>query len=338
MTDTLDDARPEDRRPAVEAVGLTKTYPGPVTALAGVDLTVRPGSIFALLGPNGAGKSTTVKILTTLARPDTGSAQVCGIDVVRRPEAVRSVIGLVGQKLAVDLEATGIENLVLQGRMHGLGGPALKRRAEDLLERFGLGEASRRVTSGWSGGMQRKLDVAMGLIHRPRVLFLDEPTTGLDPEARRELWSEISAAARDGLTVVLTTHYMEEADRLADRVAIMDRGRVVAEGSADELKAGLRGDAVVVELIDALPPGTDPAGLLHSMGALVGEVSLDARTLRARTDHGAQALPAVITALEAAGLGVASATLARPSLDDVYLRHAGRSFQAAESTHGKEAA
>jgi ABC-2 type transport system ATP-binding protein len=230
---------------AVEATGLTKSYPAPrgagkksrVPALRGLSLTVSPGCVSALVGPNGAGKSTTVKILTTLARPDEGSAEVAGIDVLRHPEQARRVIGVVGQRSGADPSATGRENLVLQGHLYGLSARAARLRADELLERFALTDAAGRFARGYSGGMQRRLDVALGLVHRPRVLFLDEPTTGLDPEARSAMWTEITRLAeQEQLTVVLTTHYLEEADRLADTVAVVDSGRVVASGSPAALK------------------------------------------------------------------------------------------------------
>ena len=233
---------------AIDAVDLIKTYPGGVRALDGVSLTVATGTIFGLLGPNGAGKSTTVRILTTLSRANSGSAHVLGVDVARQPDRVRRLIGVVGQHGAVDPGATGRENLFLQGRLYGMGGAALRHRVEELLARFGLTDAADRIVRTWSGGMQRKLDVASGLVHRPQVLFLDEPTTGLDPEARADVWAEVQRLAGEGLTILLTTHYLEEADRLAGQVAIIDRGRIVARGTPDELKSELRGDAIVVEL------------------------------------------------------------------------------------------
>ncbi len=212
--------------PTIAVRDLVKTYPGGIRALDGLGFEVEPGTIFGLLGPNGAGKSTTVKILTTLSRPDSGTASVDGIDVLRQPELVRRSIGCVGQRSAVDLTATGRENLALQARVYGLQGRGLRSRVDELLQRFGLAEAADRVSTTWSGGMRRKLDVAMGLVHRPRVLFLDEPTTGLDPEARAELWAEVQHLTEsEGLTILLTTHYLEEADRLARRLAIVDRGR-----------------------------------------------------------------------------------------------------------------
>jgi ABC-2 type transport system ATP-binding protein len=309
---------------AIEARELTKTYGGGVRALDGLGFTVETGTVFGLLGPNGAGKSTTVKILTTLSRPDSGQASVAGVDVLAQPERVRRAIGLVAQRSGVDLEATGRENLTLQGQVYGLRGAELRGRVGDLLGRFGLAEAADRVARGYSGGMQRRLDIAMGLIHRPRVLFLDEPTTGLDPEVRADMWAEIAHLAAEGLTILLTTHYLEEADRLAGRLAIVDRGRVVAEGSPNELKGELRGDAIHVELGDPEPDGRANAALDRVPG--VWEVTIEGRSLRARTQDGSAAVPAVLQALEAGGVRVASVTVARPSLDDVYLRHTGRSF------------
>ena len=316
---------------AIEARELTKTYGKDVRALDGLGFSVEAGSVFGLLGPNGAGKSTTVKILTTLSLPDSGQARVAGIDVLAEPDRVRRAIGLVGQRSGVDLEATGRENLTLQGQVYGLRGAELRGRVGELLERSGLAEAADRVARGYSGGMQRRLDIAVGLIHRPQVLFLDEPTTGLDLEVRADMWAEIAHLSRsEGLTILLTTHYLEEADRLAGRLAIVDRGRVVAQGSPDELKGELRGDAIQVELGDPEPDGRASAALDRVAG--VWEVTIEGRSLRARTDDGSAAVPAVLQALEAGGVRVASVTIARPSLDDVYLRHTGRSFAGTEET------
>jgi ABC-2 type transport system ATP-binding protein len=324
----------QDMNAAIEAHELRKTYPPGVVALDGVSLSVEEGTIFGLLGPNGAGKSTTVKILTTLSRPDTGAARVAGIDVLAQPARVRRVIGVVGQKHGSDPEATGRENLVLQGEFYGITGRELKERAAESLERFGLAAAANRQVKTYSGGMQRLLDVALGLIHRPRVLFLDEPTTGLDPEARAGLWHEIERLAREeNMTILLTTHYMEEADRLAARLAIVDQGRIVAEGTPDQLKSELAGDTIQIELAD---PGKAPARLARAALALgrvrgIGAVTVEESALGARVRNGAEAIPSVLAVLEEHGLSVASATLARPSLEDVYLRHAGRSFQRAEA-------
>ncbi|OIV38395.1 ABC transporter [Mangrovactinospora gilvigrisea] len=317
------------------ARGLVKTYTprgsAPVRALDGLDLSVAPGTVLGLLGPNGAGKSTTVKILTTLARPDAGRAVVAGNDVARRPDAVRRAIGVVAQRSGVDPVATGRENLVLQARLHGLSGRDARARADALLERFLLTEAAGRRADTYSGGMQRRLDVALGLVHRPRILFLDEPTTGLDPEARAAMWAEISRLAREeGVTVLLTTHYLEEADRLAGgggRIAVVDRGKVVAEGTPDELKGALRGDAVHLEL----GPSADLREACRVVAAVPGtrEVrGVGSRGVSARADDGAAAVPAVLAALQAAGAPAASVTVARPSLDDVYLRVTGRRYAA----------
>jgi ABC-2 type transport system ATP-binding protein len=323
------------RPAAIEVRDLVKTYPGGVRALDGLTFTVEAGTIFGLLGPNGAGKSTTVKILTTLSRPDSGAARVAGFDVLKSPGRVRLAIGCVAQKSGVDINATGRENLALQGRVYGMRGPELRRRIDELLDRFGLSEAANRVVRTYSGGMQRKLDVAMGLIHYPQALFLDEPTAGLDPEARADMWKEIARLAREqGITILLTTHYLEEADRLAQRLAIVDRGRVVAEGSPEELKSGLRGDTIHIEL--ARPEEIEQAGnVLAGVGEL-RELVMEARSLYARADDGAAAVPVALAALESGGVKVASVTVARPSLDDVYLRYAGRAFREADEGGAKK--
>ena len=317
-------------RNAIEAHGLTKTYPGDVRALNGLGFTVETGTIFALLGPNGAGKSTAVKILTTLSRPDEGTAHVAGVDVLGDPGRVRRLIGVVGQRAGVDPQATGRENVVLQAEIHRLPRRERAARVAEGLDRFGLADAADRLARTYSGGMQRRLDIAMALIHRPQVLFLDEPTTGLDPDVRSAMWGEISRLARDeGLTILLTTHYLEEADRLASRLAIVDRGRVVAEGSPEQLKAELRGDAIQIELASPELNGRVPAALAHVDG--VREVELAGTELRARADSGPARVPAVLAALDGAGVKVATVSVARPSLDDVYLRYAGRSFEAADN-------
>ena len=317
---------------AIETLALVKTYKArgasPVKALDGLTFSVETGTIFGLLGPNGAGKSTTMKILTTLSRPDSGQARVAGLDVLANPDAVRRVIGYVAQKSSVDPESTGRENLTLQGQLHGMRGSELERRVNELLERFQLRDAAARPARGYSGGMQRKLDIALGLIHHPKVLFLDEPTTGLDPEARSALWSLIADLAESGLTILLTTHYLEEADRLAERIAIVDRGRVVVEGQPQELKSELKGDSVQVVFAEV----QDAPKVRAALAAVAGihDLIIDDKILRARADQGATAVPPILGALDAAGLKVASVHLAHPSLDDVYLRHTGRSFAQAE--------
>ena len=310
---------------AIIAEALRKTYPNDVTALDGLSLAAERGTIFAVAGPNGAGKSTTVRILTTLSRPDAGTAQVAGIDVLAHPDRVRRVIGVVGQKTGATPEATARENLLMQGEIYGLRGSALQRRVDELLDRFQLQEAAGRQTSTYSGGMRRRLDVALGLVNRPEVLFLDEPTTGLDPEARSQLWLEIERlAGEEEMTILLTTHYLEEADRLAGQLAIVDRGRIVAQGTPEALKSELRGDAIEVGLAQPVDERLVLAPL-QSVGGL-SEIRVDARTVRARAENGASAIPGVLNALERQGVQVAAVTLARPSLDDVYLRHAGRSY------------
>jgi ABC-2 type transport system ATP-binding protein len=319
---------------AIEAEGLIKRY-GEVRALDVLSFSVEEGTVFGLLGPNGAGKSTTVKVLTTLARPDEGSARVAGRDVLREPGRVRRSIGVVAQRSGVDRDLTGRENVKLQGHLQGMRGRGLDRRVDELLEQLGLSGAARRVARTYSGGMQRRLDIAMGLVHRPRVLFLDEPTTGLDPEVRAAMWQEIGRLTdEEGLTILLTTHYMEEADRLASRVAIVDRGRIVAKGSPAELKASLRGEAVHVELDGGNVNGNVEAALEGVAG--LRDVVVEGRALHARVDDGARAVPAVLAALDSHSVPVASVTVARPSLDDVYLRYAGRSFAQAETTEKKE--
>jgi ABC-2 type transport system ATP-binding protein len=318
---------------AIGAEGLVKEYPGDVRALDGLSFAVEEGTVFGLLGPNGAGKSTAVRILTTLARADEGTAQVAGHDVRAEPARVRSTIGVVAQRGGADREATARENLRLSGRLHGLRGAELERRIQELLDRFGLADAADRIVRTFSGGMERRLDIGLALVHRPRVLFLDEPTTGLDPEVRADMWQEIERLGRDeGITVLLTTHYLEEADRLAADLAIVDRGRVVASGSPDSLKRELRGDAVHVELESEMNGAR--AGLDRVSG--LREVAIDGRTLRARADDGARAVPAVLAALDSHGVGVASVTVARPSLDDVYLRYAGRAFGEADQNENTE--
>jgi ABC-2 type transport system ATP-binding protein len=315
---------------AIEARQLVKTYAvrgekHGIRALNGLDISVPRGMIYGLLGPNGAGKSTTVKILTSLARPDSGEARVEGVDVLARPGQVRHMIGVVAQRSGADPTATGRENLILQGRLYGLRGASVRARADELLAHFGLTEAAGRLVRTYSGGMQRRLDVALGLMHRPAVLFLDEPTTGLDPESRAAMWQEIARlAGGEGMTVLLTTHYLEEADRLASRLAIVDRGRVVTSGTPDELKGELRGDAVQVEL----PADADAARVRRVLEALpaVRDVVIAGRDVSARSDDGAAAVPVVLAELQRAGVNAASVAVARPSLNDVYLRHTGRRY------------
>jgi ABC-2 type transport system ATP-binding protein len=304
---------------------LRKRY-AEVQALDGVSFQVREGEVFGLLGPNGAGKSTTVRVLVTLTYADEGSASVAGHDVRSEQNAVRRAIGYVPQDSGVDQFGTGRENLMLQGRVQGMSGRDLTTRAAELLELVGISEAADRIVKNYSGGMRRRLDIALGLMHRPRVLFLDEPTTGLDPEARVAMWDEVSRLARaESLTILLTTHYLEEADQLTDRLAIVSQGKVVVEGTSAELKAGLRGDAVHVELENGSVD--DAQRVLAGVGASPEQV-LDGRIIVSRVENGGRALPGIISALEAAGIDVASVSVSRPSLDDVYLHFTGRDFGA----------
>jgi ABC-2 type transport system ATP-binding protein len=318
---------------ALSAVDLVKTYRAgrpkpPIRALDGLSVDVEAGRVFALLGPNGAGKSTAVKIFATLSRPDSGQATVAGIDVLLDPGRVRQIIGLVSQRASSDPMATARENLILAGQIQGLSRSSARARAQELLSRFALDDAADRLAKTFSGGMARKLDVAIGLVHRPQVLFLDEPTTGLDPEARADMWVEIEQLAADErVTVLLTTHYLDEADRLADRLAIVDHGRIVVEGTPENLKNELEGDSVQVELATQDSSPTARALLDRQPG--VHEVVADGASLRARAASGARAVPSVLAALEDAGITVVSVTVARPSLDDVYLRYAGRRYEGA---------
>jgi ABC-2 type transport system ATP-binding protein len=314
----------------IEARGLKKTYPGPAVALDRLSFSVPEGTIFGLLGPNGAGKSTAVKVLTTLSRPDSGSATVAGVDVLGDPQRVRRTIGVVGQSSGVDPQATGRENLELQGKIHGIRRRALRRRVIDLLQRFELADVADRIARGYSGGMKRRLDIATGLIHRPRVLFLDEPTTGLDPEVRAAMWEEIRDVQRcEGLTILLTTHYMEEAEQLAQRLAIVDRGRVVVEGTSDRLKSELEGDTVEIGIGDPDMRSRAEDSLRGVRG--VREVRAQDGGIEAQVVDGGTALPEILSALGSDRVQVATATISRPSLDDVYLRYAGRRIHEAEA-------
>jgi ABC-2 type transport system ATP-binding protein len=313
----------------VQAEGLRKTYKGDVRALDGLSFRATAGSIFALLGPNGAGKTTTVRILTTLARPDAGSASVAGIDLLRRPGQVRSVIGSVSQHTGAVPQLTGKENLTMQGSLHGMRGTQLRRRVAELLSQFGLADAAKRQARTYSGGMRRRLDIATVLVHRPAVLFLDEPTTGLDPEGRASLWAILTGLAdQAGTTILVTTHYLEEADQYAGRIAIVDRGSIVAEGTANELKSALRGDSVLLEVPDQRR--AEQAAQALARVPQVHHAVADGSVVRARVADGPRTLPTVLAGVEAAGVPVLSVSVARPSLDDVYLHHAGRAFGQAE--------
>jgi len=319
----------------IEVRGLVREFKGGIRAVEGIDLDVRPGEIYGFLGPNGAGKSTTVHMLTTLLPPTAGSARVAGLDVATQGPAVRRRIGAALQEAALDNFLTGREHFELQGGLHGLAKAERRVRAEQLLERVGLTEAADRKVGGYSGGMKRRLDLALALVHRPSILFLDEPTTGLDPQSRSALWDEVRRLATDdGVTVFLTTQYLEEADVLAGRVAIIDRGRIVAEGTPEALKA-----EIGASTIEAVP--TDP-GRLGDVAAVLsrfGEPGASSpKGAAVRLVGGAEALAEVVRALDAEGIVVAQLDLHQPSLDDVFLAKTGRSLEGAGAADGAASA
>jgi ABC-2 type transport system ATP-binding protein len=312
-------------RSMIEMVGVTKRY-GEVTALDGLDLAVPEGTVLGLLGPNGAGKTTAVRVLTTLLEPDEGTAQVAGIDVRRRAEDVRRVIGLSGQYAAVDEHLTGFENLDMVGRLYRLGRSRARERAHELLEQFDLSDAGSRPVKTYSGGMRRRLDLAAALVAAPSVLFLDEPTTGLDPRSRVDMWEVIRQLVSTGTTLLLTTQYLEEADRLADDIVVIDHGRVIAQGTADQLKSQVGGERV--ELVVATPDEVGKArALLAELAA--GEVLVDEHTrmLTAPVRGGAEALMAALRRLDTVGIGVLDVGLRRPTLDDVFLTLTGHTAE-----------
>ena len=310
---------------AIEATGLHKSF-GKVKALDGLDLSVPRGSVCALLGPNGAGKTTAVRILATLARPDAGTARVAGHDPIGEPRRVREMIGLAGQHAAVDEDLTGRENLFILGLMHHLGRRGARTRAGELLEQFGLAEAADRLVKTWSGGMRRRLDVVASLIVTPLVLFLDEPTTGLDPRSRADIWAAIRALAAEGTTIMLTTQYLDEADQLSDQIVIIDAGRVAAQGRPDELKdtLGSRIDVVVADPSD-LPAAAAVVARLTSRTPRVeaGERRLSA-PVASRAAGGVVTLPELVRQLDAAGVAAEDVSLRRPTLDEVFLDRTGR--------------
>ena len=315
-------------KPAILAEGLQKHY-GKTRALAGLDLFAEEGTVLGLLGPNGAGKTTAVRILTTLLRPDAGRAEVAGLDVVKHADTLRSRIGLAGQYAAVDENLTGYENLVMFGRLYHLSGAMARRRANQLLERFDLVDASRRTVKTYSGGMRRRLDLAASLIISPPVLFLDEPTTGLDPRGRLAMWEVISSLVADGTTVLLTTQYLEEADQLADQIAVVDQGRVIANGTADELKTQVGGERLELTVarggdLDAAVQAMRP----FSSGEI--QINWDRRGLVVPVTHGAQLLSVVVRELDAAQIPLDDLALRRPTLDDVFLTLTGRAATTGE--------
>jgi daunorubicin resistance ABC transporter ATP-binding subunit len=308
--------------PAILAEGVRHTF-GDVVALDGLDLEVQPGTVFGLLGPNGAGKTTLVRIVATLLRPTAGSARVLGRDVIAEPLAVRRRIGLAGQFAAVDEELTGRENVELVGRLYRLSGAEARTRAAEVLERFGLAEVADRRVSTYSGGMRRRLDLGASLTGRPPVLLLDEPTTGLDPRTRQELWSIVEELRRDGTTVLLTTQYLEEADRLAQRIAVVDHGRIAAEGTAPQLKATIGGNVLSVRLAD--PARAADAGAVLASLAAGEQPRVDASDGEIRLAVADPAASAeALRRLDSRRLPVASIELQQPSLDDVFLALTGR--------------
>jgi ABC-2 type transport system ATP-binding protein len=321
--------------PAVVAEGLRKRF-GDTEALRGVDLEIERATVLGVLGPNGAGKTTAVRILTTLLRPDAGRALIDGIDVVAEPRRARARIGLTGQYAAVDERMTGFENLQHVGRLFHLDTTEARRRARELLERFSLTDAGDRVVKGYSGGMRRRLDIAMSLIARPSVLFLDEPTTGLDPRSRLEMWDVIDDLVAEGTTTLLTTQYLEEAERLAGRIVVIDRGAVIARGTAAELKSSSGGDRVEVTVADRDQLGRVPSLLGPIVQPGVAEtIDRAARTVTvpvATTEH---IVPTVVRALDDAGIEVLDVVVRRPTLDDVFLQLTGhRAEEDDEATDG----
>jgi ABC-2 type transport system ATP-binding protein len=314
-------------KPAILAEGLHKHY-GKTHALDGLDLIAEEGTVLGLLGPNGAGKTTAVRIFTTLLRPDAGRAEVAGLDVVKDADALPARIGLAGQYAAVDEYLTGFENLEMVGRLYHLQGKVARQRAKELLEQFDLVDASRRIVKTYSGGMRRRLDLAASLIISPPILFLDEPTTGLDIRGRLAMWEVISALVSDGTTVLLTTQYLEEADQLADQIAVVDRGHVIVKGTSDELKAQVGGERLELTLAHKGDMDTAVQALRQYS---VGDIQTDAnhRHIVVPVTQGAQLLVAVVRDLDAAQISVDDLALRRPTLDDVFLSLTGR---AAEET------
>jgi ABC-2 type transport system ATP-binding protein len=312
--------------PIIETAGLKRTFKGrggDVEAVAGVDLSVDAGNIFGFLGPNGAGKTTTLRILATLLPPTSGSARVAGFDVARNPRQVRERIGYVAQSGGSYREATGREELIIQGRLFGMSKAEAGRRAVEILAALDLTEAADRTCQTYSGGMRRRLNIGIGMVHRPAVLFLDEPTAGLDPQARARLWEEIRKLRETGTTVFLTTHYLEEADALCDCLAIIDHGRIVAEGSPDELKREIAGDVLTI----GVNGNGDQVVKLMAGQPFVREAGLEDGMVRLYVDRGEEAVPQVLRLLDSKGLAPSTMDLHRPSLDDVFLKKTGRSLR-----------
>ncbi len=312
--------------PAIEASGLVKAF-GATRAVDGVDLMVAPGTVYGMLGPNGAGKTTTIHLLTTLLRPDAGSAQVLGHDIVADADAVRSLVSLTGQLASVDDDLTARENLILLARLLGFRGRAAKARADELLEAFGLGDAAGRLVKNYSGGMRRRLDIAASLVVTPELLFLDEPTTGLDPRSRNQVWDIVRALIGQGTTVLLCTQYLDEADQLADRIAVIDHGRVIAEGTPAQLKASTGQGALHVRLLDPAQR-EEAARLLAPLLGAEPHLETDPAALSAPAD--AEAAAEAVAELTRSGVGVATFALAQPSLDEVFLALTGHVAEAEE--------
>jgi len=305
---------------AIETIGLTKSF-GETRAVDGIDLRIRHGSVYGLLGPNGAGKTTTIRILATLLKPDSGTASVLGHDVVRQAAAVRQKVSLTGQYASVDEDLTGHENLVLVGRLVGLRWSQAKERASELLDAFGLADAAKRQVRAYSGGMRRRIDIAASLVATPEVLFLDEPTSGLDPRSRNQVWDIVRAIAAQGATVLLTTQYLEEADRLAERLAVIDKGRLLAEGTSRELKASVGGSAIHVRLKRPEQQAEAKDLITKTLGNGILPSS-SAATVSARIADTGQAAE-ILTALAHRGIAVGEFTLGSPSLDDVFFALTG---------------
>jgi ABC-2 type transport system ATP-binding protein len=321
------------RTPAIEARGLSRTFKGGIEAVREVDLNVAEGEIFGFLGPNGAGKSTTVRMLCTLLPPTGGSATVAGHDVVADGDAVRHSIGVALQEIGLDPVQTGRELLELQCGLYGITGSAGRERAAQLLELVGLSEAADRRTKTYSGGMKRRLDLASALVHRPRVLFLDEPTTGLDPASRLTVWEEVRRINSDGTTIFLTTQYLEEADELCERLAIIDHGELVAQGTPESLKAEIGKDVVTVEL-----HGADPERTRDVIGELPGldRVIVEQNELALFVEDGAASIAQIVRRLDATDVEVGAISVSRPSLDDVFLESTGRRLEGAQQEHEHE--
>jgi len=321
----------------IQAQGLTKVFPGNITAVDGIDFHVEAGEIFAFLGPNGAGKTTTIKMLNTLIMPTSGTAEVAGFDILKKPAEVRKRVGYAAQDVGVDEHATARENLTLYGHFYRMNSKLIKQRVEEIFELVGLTGEEDRMVSTYSGGMRKRLDLAMSLIHQPQVIFLDEPTTGLDPQTRAYLWDYVKDLAKEmGIAVFLTTHYMDEADRLADRIAIIDLGKIMTIGTSDELKRNIGGDVIILT-----PPVEKEEE--HEKFVRLTEEALSGQPFITQTkptdgelavyvNDGGAAVPAIMQVLNSQGIEVKTISMSRPSLDDVFLKYTGRTIRSEEGT------